>query len=100
MLRASIEQTNHRLNLAAVVDHAQPAGVPEADAIIRFTHTLVENTDQLPDARAALVASLGAAGAAAIAGAVGNFEMMNRILDATGVPAPGSMADLTERLRS
>ncbi len=100
MLRASIEHTDHPLHLAAIVDATQAAGAPGADAIIRFTRALVEHTDRLPDARNELTDSLGAAGAAAVAGAVGNFEMMNRILDATGVPTPGSMTDLAARLRS
>ncbi len=75
---------------------------PMADGaaeILAFTRALVRRTDDLATARTTLRAKLGDAGTAAVAGSVGNFEMMNRILDATGVPTPGTITDIEQRLR-
>ena len=73
------------------------AGVREL--LLGFVHALVRRTDDLDDARARLRAAIGDSATGAVAGAVGNFEMMNRLLDATGVPTPGSLDDITAELR-
>ena len=94
MLRASANTANVTIDLGAIVDPNRSAGPAGADEIIVFTRALVERTPQLDEARDALATRMGPEAAAAVAGSVGNFEMMNRLLDATGIPRPGSMADL------
>jgi len=100
MLRASSNSAGLHFDLASIVDGTHSPGPDGAAEILAFTRALVGRTDDLLFARAALRAELGDAGAAAVAGAVGNFEMMNRILDATGVPTPGTLNDIEQRLRS
>lgn len=53
---------------------------------------------ELLAARTALQDVVGAEGATRAAMAIGNFEMMNRLLDATGVPVPASMGLITREL--
>jgi len=99
MLRASFQAAGLHIDLGAIVDEDRSPGPDGAAEILKFTRALVRRTDDLPSARATLRAKLGDAGAAAVAGSVGNFEMMNRILDATGVPTPGTITDIEQRLR-
>ena len=100
MLRESSNSAGLHFDLASIIDEEHAPGPDGAVEILAFTRALVGRTDDLLFARAALRAELGDAGAAAVAGAVGNFEMMNRILDATGVPTPGTLNDVEQRLRS
>jgi hypothetical protein len=99
MLRASFASAGLHIDLAAIVDEDRSPGPDGAAEILAFTRALVRRTDDLPAARATLRTKLGDGGAAAVAGTVGNFEMMNRILDATGVPTPGTITDIEQRLR-
>lgn len=100
MLRVSMDRANIAIDLGAIVDPDHATQQVGADEIIKFTRALVGRTTDLNDARRLLVESLGEEATAAVAGSVGNFEMMNRILDATGVPAPGTMAEIREWLSS
>lgn len=100
MLRASIDTTDQQLDFSAIVNRFRDAGADSANEIIAFTHALVTRTAELETTRDALVHQVGPVAAAAVAGSVGNFEMMNRLLDATGVPTPGTMEELTRRLQS
>jgi len=89
-----MQHANVQLDFGAIVDDQRPAGEPGAREIIAFTRALVNQTSDLPETRDALVAALGEEATSAVAGSIGNFEMMNRILDATGVPKPGTMDDI------
>lgn len=100
MLRASIDIAGLELDLRAIVDDQCSTGPDGADEILAFTRALVQRSASLASARDALRTMLGDPAAAAVAGAVGNFEMMNRILDATGVPTPHTLHDLEQQLRS
>lgn len=88
MLRASIRFANVSLNVRSVIDDAVAPEAPDAAEILAFTTALVtRDDDRLGPARDALVSAIGPDGASKISAVTGNFEMMNRILDATGVPA-------------
>lgn len=49
-------------------------------------------------ARTKLVDALGSVTAAAAIGVIANFQMMNRILDATGVPTPPDRVGLAQAI--
>ena len=100
MLRASLVASSTTLDLGSIVEAHRPPGPPGATEILDFTRALVRRTPELDDTRDGLQHALGDAATSAVAGAVGNFEMMNRLLDATGVPTPGSMDTVTDELRS
>jgi hypothetical protein len=95
MLRASASQTGREVDTAAVVDDTRDPLVPGGDELRAFATALVRSTDRedpaLRSARSALVDRLGPAAAARAATVTGNFEMMNRLLDASGVPVPARM---------
>lgn len=67
---------------------------------------IIELTDALLSAdpvviaakRKAMVAQVGHAATAATAAVVANFQMMNRILDAVGVPTPSARLELADEL--
>ena len=87
MLRASAEFTNTPVDLRGVVHDDIDPVLPAGAALARFTTALVEGPDDaLAARRDALVAEVGEAGAVRAAAVAGNFEMMNRVVDGTGVP--------------
>ncbi len=89
MLRASAEATNTTLNLRAIPDLSLDPLLPGGAELLAFTTALVARDDKnLATTRSDLAKTLGSGAVAAAAGAAGNFQMMNRLLDATGVPKP------------
>lgn len=89
MLRASAEATNTPINLMAIADLSLDPLIPGGRELLAFTTALIAGNDQdLQTARSDLTLALGPVATAAAAGAAGNFQMMNRLLDATGVPKP------------
>jgi len=99
MLRASAHAAGHRLNLEAVGQRDRDPELPSGQQLLRFTDALIGgDREAIEGTRAALVDEAGPDGAARAALVVGNFEMMNRILDATGVPVPISMGAISPDL--
>ncbi len=89
MLRASAEATDTPVNLMAIADLSLEPLIEGGSQLLAFTTALVGRDPQaLTLSRTDLTSKLGPAATAAAAGAAGNFQMMNRLLDATGVPKP------------
>lgn len=89
MLRASSEQTQAKLDLRAISGATDDPLLPAGRELLNFTSALVGRDDiALDGARKALLVALGPAAAVAAAACAGNFQMMNRLLDSTGVPLP------------
>ncbi len=91
MLRASADAAAVTLDLAAIGDPSRTPGRRDAEVLLEFTDALIHRTDKLDEARESLAEVLGDRAVAPAAGSAGNFEMMNRILDAAGIPVPTSM---------
>jgi len=89
MLRASAEQTRHQVNLLSIV---QPHIDPElayGRELIAFTDAAVlRDDDEMALARSRLVDVAGEAAMARASAVAGNFQMMNRLVDAAGVRVP------------
>jgi len=99
MLRASSLNSGIDLNMRAIGDPTANPGPADAVILLGFAEALVTRDDAgLVTARTALAEQLGPDAVAPAAGAAGNFEMMNRILDATGVPVPRSMGAMAPEL--
>ena len=99
MLRASAIAADHPLDLRAVTSNGADPGVPAGRQLLDFADALIDDDHADVDAaRRALVDVAGRDGAARAAMVAGNFEMMNRILDATGVPVPVRMGEITAEL--
>ena len=104
LFRASSEMAGTRPDLQAVtagsdVDPGIDAGVP----LLQFADAVIgRDPAAITRAREALVAAVGPTGAVDAAGVVGNFERMNRIADAIGIPqdAPmlGAVDDISDQL--
>jgi hypothetical protein len=74
----------------AAVEGAGAAGVAHADALVGFATAVVRGDGAaLERARDELLRRVGPAGVVDAAAVVGNFEMMDRIADATGIPVDG-----------
>ena len=97
MLRASALLNGLPLDLRGIADPKIDLGIPAGGRLLAFTEALITG-HELTDAREHLVAAVGEAAAVRAALTVGNFEMMNRIVDATGVPVPPSMSEVFAEL--
>lgn len=74
--------------LRGLVDTAVDIGVKGCGPLCRLATALIERDDDgLASARSEVVAELGDAATVTAIGVVANFQMMNRALDAAGVPA-------------
>jgi|SRR6056297_1192531 len=91
MLRASAHATSQPVELRAITEHARDPLLPAGRELLAFTSALIGDGDQLDAARDALRAAVGDAGVVRAAAVAGNFQMMNRLVDATGVPLGASM---------
>ncbi len=90
MLRVSSDRLGLEVDVAAVVDSTRDPLVTHGREILAFVDALVlDDPHELPGARRALVDAAGDAAAARVAAVAGNFEMMNRCLDAIGAPVGG-----------
>jgi len=99
MLRASSPKFGVVALIAGIKDLSIDVGVAGAHSIMAATDAAVLRDDiELVDARAQLVAELGEAAAARTFAVAGNFEMMNRLLDALGVGPMGPATKLAEDL--
>lgn len=87
MLRASAEVTTTPLDARAITDRSVDPLLPEGAILLDFVDAVLTGDGlELADARAAVLDALGPTGLVDASGVVGNFEMMNRIADATGMP--------------
>ena len=79
------------MDLRAVTDAAMDPGMPWGREL-RDLATAMATGERLDASRDALTREAGPRATAAAVGVCANFEMMNRILDATGCPVPESLA--------
>ena len=93
MLRASAATSGQQLDLRAIADPTIDLRIPAGAELLEFTSALI-NDAGLSEARSRLVVAIGEDGAARAALTAANFEMMNRIVNATGVPVPSSMTEV------
>ena len=87
MLRESALAYDYDIDLRAIADPSIPLGVPGGNTLLLFVDAITGTSSVSPsDARRAVIDDLGPK-ALVDAGAVfGNFAMMNRIAEGTGIP--------------
>jgi hypothetical protein len=100
MLRASTEVTSVPLDARAITDPSVDPLLPAGAVLLRFVEAVIRDGADLNEARAGVHESLGATGLVDAAGVIGNFEMMNRIADATGMPVGKGTLKRTEEWRA
>ena len=85
MLRASTQVTSLPLDAQAVTDPAVDPLLPAGRVLIEFTDAVLGGSIE-ETLRSRVVDAVGSTGLVDAAAVIGNFEMMNRIADATGMP--------------
>jgi hypothetical protein len=87
--------------VALVAGGAGDGGVPHGAALAAFAEAALRGDDlALAAARAALLAAAGPEALVDAAAVIANFEMMDRIADATGIPLDGIVSASSGGLRS
>lgn len=91
MLRASAHATDQPIDLRAITDRAPDALLRDGTQLLRFVTALIRDQANLDEERAELASTCGPSGVVRAAAVAGNFQMMNRLVDATGVPIGASL---------
>ncbi|MBT8201679.1 MAG: hypothetical protein HKN74_09725 [Acidimicrobiia bacterium] len=86
MLRASADVTSQPLDARAITDPAVDPLLPAGRPLISFVDAVLFRATRLEDTRREVLDAVGESGLVDAAGVIANFEMMNRIADATGMP--------------
>ena len=75
------------------------SGLPNGAHLSALTDAAVlRDNDEMPTARNAAIEAIGAPATMRALAIAGNFEMMNRLLDAIGVGPPAQMAAIGEQI--
>jgi hypothetical protein len=88
MLRASSSAFDYDLDLDALRDPAIPVGVPGGNLLLRLVDAVLVGTEPLSQVHDEIVAELGPEALVDAASVFGNFEMMNRVAEVSGIPIP------------
>ena len=92
MLRESALAYGFDIDLRAIVDPAIPMGVPGGNTLLRFVDAVTgTSTMDLAAAQRDVIDELGSAALVDAASVFGNFAMMNRIAEGTGIPLSRQM---------
>ncbi len=92
MLRASAKHHGEDVNLLGVGDEHLDVGLPGGRVLSALTEAAVlRDSDEMERARTQAIDVLGVDTAARAIQVAGNFEMMNRLLDAVGVGPPDGL---------
>ena len=94
MLRESSISFGYELDLAVVSDPSLPIAIPGGSVLLRLVDVVLGKSDNsLADAQRDIITLLGPEALVDAAAALGNFEMMNRIAEGTGIPIPRQTID-------
>lgn len=102
MLRWSAESYGYSLDLRGVADPSVHAGVPGARVLVELVDSFLLGTaaDQ-EQARHEAIDELGPEGFVDAGAVLGNFEMMNRVAEGTGIPiSPQAVEREAEMMRT
>ncbi len=80
------------LDIRSIGDPALACGVPGGNALLAFVDAILTGGDAA-GARTRVRDELGDDGLMHAAGVFGNFQMMNRIAEGTGIPIPRQRID-------
>jgi len=89
MLRESATAFGYDLDLAAVARTSIPTGIPGGGTLLRFIDVVLgRSDDRLDDIQRTIIDELGSESLVDAAAVFGNFEMMNRVAEGSGIPIP------------
>lgn len=101
MLREGIEISGDDISLDGLTDPGctKIDGIPHSEALLLFSNAFMGNDKaELDKARERLVEEMGAECAVDTVGVTSTFQRMDRIADATGIPADAPTAIMQEEL--
>lgn len=97
MLSSSAIAHNYDLDIAAIADPNLETGIPGGTQLLHFVDALFAgDSDDLERAQASIISALGAESLVDAAAVFGNFEMMNRVAEGSGIPVS---SQAVERMR-
>lgn len=98
MLRASSSAFEYGLDLDALRDPTVPTGVPGGNLLLRLVDAVLVHTEPLGRVHDEIIAELGPEALVDAASVFGNFEMMNRVAEVSGIPTPQQNIDRSRDL--
>ena len=99
MLRESARAHSLPVNVLAVTQPALDSRLPHGAELLAFTDAIaLLDFYELPGARADLIAAAGTGAATRAAAVCANFEGINRVVDAIGVPVNKRFYDIGDDL--
>jgi hypothetical protein len=97
MLSSSATAYDYDLDIAAIRDSSIPTGIPGGSELLHFVDALIARAPgALAPAQAAIVSRLDPESLVDAAAVFGNFEMMNRVAEGSGISIP---PQAVERMR-
>lgn len=90
MLRESASAFDYELVVAALRDPTEPVGVPGGNLLLRLVDAVLIDSEPIAGVHSEIIDKLGPEALVDAAAVHGNFEMMNRVADASGIPVPAA----------
>ena len=91
LLRESGKAVGEQVVLDAAVGRGGDGGVDHGEALVRFGETVTRGSEDMADARDALIEALGPEGFVEACAVVGIFNGLVRTADASGIPLDDGM---------
>ncbi|MFV1998755.1 MAG: hypothetical protein ACC654_00170 [Acidimicrobiia bacterium] len=99
MLRESAIAYGYDLDLAVISDTSIPIGIPGGNLLLQLVDVLHGVSDgSLTDVHSAIIDRLGPEALVDAAAVFGNFQMLNRVAEASGIPIRKRDAELATEL--
>lgn len=87
MLRASAIEFGYEIDIAVIADPGIPIGIPGGGVLLRLVDVLHgESRASLKTVHSEIIEQLGTEALVDAAGVFGNFQMMNRVAEGSGIP--------------
>ena len=93
MLRESAQTLGYEVQPESVRDPSVDSGIPGGNLLLRLVDALLTGREPLAPLHQEIIDVLGPEALVDAAGVFGNFEMMNRVADATGIPVPAARVE-------
>ena len=88
MLRASAAAFEYDVDIDALRDPSTPSGIPGGDLVLRLVDAVLIASEPLEGVHSEIIDELGPESLVDAASVFGNFEMMNRVAEVSGIPIP------------
>ncbi len=93
MLRASSSAFEYDFDVDALIDPTIPTGVPGGNLLLRLVDAVLVESEPLAVIHDEIIQELGPHALVDGASVLGNFEMMNRVAEVSGIPIPRQRID-------